>query len=73
MDIVIEAAVEAAGELLSAGIDAVVDKAVKHKSEYKSEYRRKHTMAIKSLIINPGSHLPRSVYLRMRTYYLKKP
>lgn len=55
MDIVIEAAVEAAGELLSAGIDAVVDKAVKHKSEYKSEYRRKHTMAIKSLIINPGS------------------
>ena len=55
MDIVIEVAVEAAGELLSAGIDAVVDKAVKHKSEYKSEYRRKHTMAIKSLIINPGS------------------
>ena len=55
MDIVIEAAVEAAGELLSAAIDAVVDKAVKHKSEYKSEYRRKHTMAIKSLIINPGS------------------
>ena len=55
MDIVIEAAVEAAGELLSAGIDAVVDKAAKHKSEYKSEYRRKHTMAIKSLIINPGS------------------
>ena len=55
MDIVIEAAVEAAGELLSAGIDAVVDKAVKHKSECKSEYRRKHTMAIKSLIINPGS------------------
>ena len=51
MDIVIEAAVEAAGELLSAGIDAVVDKAAKHKSEY----RRKHTMAIKSLIINPGS------------------
>ena len=51
MDTVIEAAVEAAGELLSAGIDAVVDKAVKHKSEY----RRKHTMAIKSLIINPGS------------------
>ena len=72
MDIVIEAAVEAAGELLSAGIDAVVDKAVKHKSEYKSEYRRKHTMAIKSLIINPV-HSPRSVYLRMRTYYLKKP
>lgn len=55
MDIVIEAAVEAAGELLSTGIDAVVDKAAKHKSEYKSEYRRKHTMAIKSLIINPGS------------------
>ena len=55
MDIVIEVAVEAAGELLSAGIDAVVDKAVKHKSEYKSEYRRKHIMAIKSLIINPGS------------------
>ena len=55
MDIVIEAAAEAAGELLSAGIDAVVDKAAKHKSEYKSEYRRKHTMAIKSLIINPGS------------------
>ena len=55
MDIVIEAAAEAAGELLSAGIDAVVDKAAKHKSKYKSEYRRKHTMAIKSLIINPGS------------------
>ena len=55
MDIVIEAAAEAAGELLSAGIDAVVDKAAKHKSEYKSEYRRKHTMAIKRLIINPGS------------------
>ena len=55
MDIVIEAAAEAVGELLSAGIDAVVDKAVKHKSEYKSEYRRKHIMAIKSLIINPGS------------------
>ena len=81
MDIVIEVAVEAAGELLSAGIDAVVDKAVKHKSEYKSEYRRKHTMAIKSLIINPGSTSTRvayyenekEVYLRMRTYYLKKP
>ena len=55
MDIVIEAAAEAVGELLSAGIDAVVDKAAKHKSKYKSEYRRKHTMAIKSLIINPGS------------------
>ena len=51
MDIIIDAAAEAASELLSAGIDAVVNKAVNHKSEY----RRKHTMAIKSLIINPGS------------------
>ena len=51
MDIIIDAAAEAASELLSAGLDVVVDKAVNHKSEY----RRKYTMAIKSLVINPGS------------------
>lgn len=53
MDFLVEMALEAADELVSAGIDIVVEKAAE-KRQHRKEQEEKQ-MAVKSLIINPGS------------------
>ena len=53
MDFLVEMDLEAADELVSAGIDIVVEKAAE-KRQHRKEQEEKQ-MAVKSLIINPGS------------------